>query len=85
MEEPMSLRENDLPWLLRKSPLLFELVVFTGCLLGVDSTSALHELGRPIVPHIFRALFMGLCVALGLRYARWKKEMSNSERNGEHS
>lgn len=79
----MSPNESDFPWLQRKSPLLFDLLVFVGFWLGIDSTLALHKLGQPIVPRIFEALFMGLCLTLGLRFGRWKKDASNNNRNEE--
>ena len=73
----MTPHPNDLPWLQRKSPLLFQLLAFVFGWLALDSTWRLHHLGQPVVPHIFEALFIGLAITLGTRFVRWKNEESS--------
>jgi hypothetical protein len=75
VEKPMTPHEESLPWLQRKSPFLFELVVFVSGWLGISSTWRLHRLGQPIVPEIFQALMMSLIVLLVTKFLSWKETL----------
>ena len=74
MEKPLSSESSKLPWLYRKSPFLFELLVFVFGWVAVGATFRLHRVGQPVVPLLLEAIFMGLAVVWGTRLLRWKKD-----------